>query len=147
MPRDARRDSRERERLESLVNRLSDSDLARPLSDGWTVSAVLAHLAFWDRRAVVLIERWQREGVTVSSTDAHEINDAMKEQWLALPPRVAAQLAIDAARAADAAVERVDDTVARDMEAKAAGVSAQRADHRAEHLDQIEAVLVDSVAS
>ena len=46
MARDAARDSRERERLESLIDRLSDAELAYPLSDGWTVSAVLAHLAW-----------------------------------------------------------------------------------------------------
>jgi hypothetical protein len=147
MPRDIARDTRERERLESLVNRLSDAELARPLSDGWTISAVLGHLAFWDRRAVVLIERWQREGVTPSSTDAHEINDAMKEQWLGLPERVAAHLAMDAARAADAAIESVDDALVRDMEAKRAGVSVQRAEHRAEHLDEIESALSNRLAS
>jgi hypothetical protein len=141
MPRDAARDTRERQRLESLVNRLSEAELAQPLSDGWTISAVLAHMAFWDRRALVLIERWRREGVTASTTDAHEINDAMKEQWLALAPRVAAQLAVDAAHAADAAVERLEDALVRDMEDKRAGVSTQRAEHRAEHLDQIEAAL------
>ena len=141
MPRDRARDDRERERLESLVNRLSDAELAQPLSDGWSVSAVLAHMAFWDRRAEVLIERWRRQGVTASTTDANEINDGMKEQWLALQPRVAAQIAVEAARAADAAMDAVDEAFIREMAEKRAGVSIQRAEHRAEHLDQIEAAL------
>ena len=96
---------------------------------------------------MVLIERWQREGVTVSSTNPHEVNDAMKEQWLALAPRVAAQLTVDAGRAADAAVKAVEDALIQDMEDKRAGVSAQRAEHRAEHLDQIERALADRAAS
>jgi hypothetical protein len=148
MPRDVAHDSRERERLESLVGRLTDAELARPLSDGWTIAAVLAHVAFWDRRAVVLMERWRHQGVTASTTDPHEINDAMKDQWLALPPRVAARLAVDAARLADAAVATADETLIRDMESMNAGVNVQRAEHRAEHLDQIERALAqrDAVA-
>jgi len=96
---------------------------------------------------VVLIEWWQREGVTVSSTNPHEVNDAMKEQWLALAPRVAAQLTVDAGRAADAAVKAVEDALIQDMQDKRVGVSAQRAEHRAEHLDQIEGALADRAAS
>jgi Mycothiol maleylpyruvate isomerase N-terminal domain len=41
----------ERARLEAVVGRLTDADLKRPLAAGWTVAAVLAHLAFWDQRA------------------------------------------------------------------------------------------------
>src|ERR671939_89289 len=56
-------DTRERQRLEALVRRLSDPELTRQMDDGWTVAAVLAHLALWDRRATVLVERWRRTGV------------------------------------------------------------------------------------
>lgn len=42
----------ERERLRSLVSRMSDADLRRPMPDGWTVAAVLAHVGFWDARAI-----------------------------------------------------------------------------------------------
>jgi DinB family protein len=141
MPRDAARDTSERERLEKLITRLSDHELRQDLGDGWTVAAILAHLAYYDRRAVVLIERWRQHGVSPSHNDPHEVNDAMKEQWLALEPRVAADLAVRAARDADAAISRLSEELARDMEAKQAGVSLQRAEHRAEHLDQIEASL------
>src|SRR3989442_2623295 len=52
----------QRERLRALVARLKDEDLRRPLPAGWTVAGVLAHLAFWDQRILVLIERWERSG-------------------------------------------------------------------------------------
>jgi len=39
----------ERQRLRTLVARVSDDDLTRPLPNGWTVAITLAHLAFWDR--------------------------------------------------------------------------------------------------
>src|SRR2546427_7413164 len=58
------RNNAERARLEALVARLTDADLRRPLAAGWTVAGVLAHLAFWDQRAFILLDRWQREGVT-----------------------------------------------------------------------------------
>ena len=45
--------SRQRDRLKALVGRLSDGDLRRPLGEGWTVSTALAHMAFWDRRALI----------------------------------------------------------------------------------------------
>src|SRR6266508_3144042 len=52
----------QRARLSALVDRLSDAELARPLAAGWTVGAVLAHVAFWDQRVLTLIERWEPEG-------------------------------------------------------------------------------------
>ena len=53
--------SAQRARLRALVDRLTDAELARPLDAGWTVAAVLAHVAFWDQRALTLIERWERD--------------------------------------------------------------------------------------
>ena len=35
-----------RERLRGLANRLTDQQLALPAGDGWTIAALLAHLAF-----------------------------------------------------------------------------------------------------
>lgn len=34
-------------RLEALALRLTDTDLTRSTSYGWTVASLLAHLAFW----------------------------------------------------------------------------------------------------
>jgi hypothetical protein len=47
---------RERHRLETLVDKLDDAALSRPMPAGWTVAGVLGHLAFWDQRIVALIE-------------------------------------------------------------------------------------------
>lgn len=49
--------SAERERLNALVARLSDEELRRPIGHGWTVSVALAHLAYWDRKAMALRPR------------------------------------------------------------------------------------------
>ena len=137
---DRSQDTRERQRLEALVQRLSDAELTRQIDDGWTVAAVLAHLAFWDRRAAVLVERWRRMGVERSEADADAINDAAKAQWLALPPRVAAEQAVEAARAIDAALDAAPDLVEHIVRS-GPPVNVSRAVHRREHLDQIERAL------
>ena len=134
------------ERLHALVDKLSDQDLSRSLDAGWTVAGVLAHLAFWDYRIVTLLDRWGPDGRGTPPPPQDEaatdwINDAGKQLCLALPPRVAARLAIDAAMAAD---QRVAGLSERQLDAnRAAGgpISVRRAEHRREHLDEIERAL------
>jgi hypothetical protein len=132
------------ERLRALVDKLSDQELARPMEAGWTVAAVLAHLAFWDYRIVTLLDRWKGSGTPPSSIDESHvdwINDAGKPLCLALPPRVAARTAVEAALAAD---ERVAALTEAQLEANAkAGspISVLRAEHRREHLDEIDHML------
>ena len=138
---DRSQDASERRRLEALVDRLSDSELGTPLADGWTVAGVLAHLAFWDQRAAFLLERWQRAGVGPSEADTDAINNAAKPQWLAMPPRNAAALAVAAARAADAAVDAASPELIDQIVSIGAPISLSRAEHRREHLDEIERAL------
>ena len=47
---DLRRNAEATNRLQALVARLEETDLARSLGGGWTVRFALAHLAFWDAR-------------------------------------------------------------------------------------------------
>ena len=49
-------------RLRALVDSLTDAELAQPMPAGWTVAGVLAHLAYWDQRIVVLMDRWGADG-------------------------------------------------------------------------------------
>ena len=105
------------ERLRRLVARLSDDDLRRELPDGWTIADVLAHLAFYDRRAAILLERFVDEGVFASPYDYETINAALPHLTRRIPPREIVAEVVEAAEAAD------------------------RADHRRSHLDDIEALL------
>jgi len=133
------------ERLRALVDKLSDRELAGPMDAGWTVAGVLAHLAFWDQRIVVLVDRWaDGRGTPPPAYDQAAvdwINDAGKPLCLALPPRVAARMAVDAAIAAD---ERVVGLSEAQLAAIAPGghpINPLRAEHRREHLDEIERTL------
>ncbi len=138
------RNNTERARLKVLISRAGDADLSRVMPAGWTVAGVLAHLAFWDQRIVALLDRWQRGGVPPSPEnegDVDWINDAAKPLMLALPSRRAAEVALAIAEAVDRKVEALgDDFVVRNA-AAGAPLNLARADHRAEHLDEIQQVL------
>jgi hypothetical protein len=127
--------------LRSLVTRLTDEQLARPLEAGWTVSAVLAHLAFWDQRALVLLDKWGKEGIGPSPMDTDVVNEAMRLLCLAIPPRAAAELAVDCARQIDQAIERLSPERAADIENTATTARLNRAQHRRTHLGEIEKAL------
>jgi uncharacterized damage-inducible protein DinB len=131
----------EREHLSSLANRLTDEELARPMDAGWTVSAVLAHMAFWDHRALVLIKKWEQEGIGPSPMDTDIVNEATRLLCLAIPPRTAAELAISCTQNIDQALERISPAMAAEMERIGKTVRLNRADHRRNHLGQIEKAL------
>src|SRR5215468_7641690 len=88
---------RELTRLKELLASLKEDQFGISLGGGWTVGAALGHLAFWDQRAIVLLERWEKEGVGASGADSDALNRAILPFWLALPGRTAADLALKAA--------------------------------------------------
>ena len=133
----------ERERLRALIARMSDDDLRRPLADGWTVAATLAHVAFWDQRGLALLERWERSGVGPSPlpADVDAVNDATRALCLAIPPRAAAELAVATAEAIDRKIEQLTPEAIAAIEAAGSPLNLDRWDHRREHLDEIERLL------
>jgi hypothetical protein len=140
-----------RSRLRALVARLTDADLARPMPAGWTVASVLAHVAFWDQRILVLLDRWEQTPSVVppagNLADVGWINDATKPLLLAMSPRRAAELTVAIAEAVDARVAALpDDLLARNA-AAGSPLLMTRAEHRGEHLDEIEHVLGSSTAA
>ena len=136
----------ERKRLASLVARLSDQDLARPMPGGWTVASVLGHVAFWDQRIIALIEEWRKAGVgtppkDVDGSQVDWINDATKPLLRAVPPRRAAELTVSIAESTDRMVaELPEDFLAANGKA-GSPVNVHRAEHRREHIDEIETAL------
>jgi len=130
------------ERLRALTDKLSDQQLAGSLPAGWTVAGVLAHLAFWDQRVVTLIDAWAggrgTAPVTYDGAAVDWINDAGKPLCLALPPRVAARIAVEAAVAADERVAALSEAQLAANAAAGHPISVLRAEHRREHLDEID---------
>jgi hypothetical protein len=135
----------QRERLSVTVERLTAGEYAREVMPGWTVGAMLAHVAFWDR---LVIERWTRaiaddETIPVSLSDVLTdlINGASLAQWLAMPGPLAGREAVAAADAVDQYVEGLEEARVAAAEGAGLGRLVDRSLHRAEHLDMIDAAL------
>jgi hypothetical protein len=138
------RNRRERERMRALVERLSDDDLRRPVNEHWTVAALFLHIAFWDARNRWLTDKVQ-SGVPFSPSDVEPddvtwINDSTRAFLHAIPPRDAARLALRLAEEADAGVASLPPERTWPADPTSL-VNPVRAEHRAEHLDEIEAAL------
>jgi hypothetical protein len=73
--------------------------------------------------------------------DGDWINDAAKALCLALPPRVAADLAVSVAEAVDRRVAAVSDAIIEANARAGSPLNWRRAEHRREHLDEIERAL------
>jgi hypothetical protein len=136
--------TRERERLRALVERLDETQLRIPVNEYWTVAAVFGHIAFWDGRMLALADKLDR-GEPFSSSDTEPedvdwINDASRPLIHAVPPLELARLALQIAEETDARMETlpVDRLWPRDPDSP---LYAVRASHRGEHLDDVEAAL------
>src|SRR6267143_3483721 len=134
----------ERERLRSLIARLSDKDLSRPMPAGWTVAGVLAHIGFWDARAIYWMDKWARGAAPTpyEPENTEAVNESAKPLCLALPPRDAAKLSLRLAEEADGKVKALSDAMLAKIRATGGPpFNLSRAIHRKEHLDQIDDVL------
>lgn len=132
---------RQRDRLRRLVDRMTDADLVRPLGHGWTVADTLVHLAFWDYRAAVMIERFRQHGPAPSPSDVEVLNDSVQAMARALPPRAAARMAVEAAERVDRELATMSDDLVDAVASVGHPFSLARHVHRLEHLDEIEAAL------
>jgi len=133
--------AKERERLRSLIGRLTDEELSLPLENGWTVAVALAHLAFWDQRSLVLMRKWKLGGVELSPIDIDVTNDSLLPLCLAIPPRAAANLAVSSAEAIDRELEEAPSELITTIEGLGEKLRLYRSNHRKQHVDQIEGLL------
>ena len=129
------------ERLRAFVSRLSDEDLGVELDAGWTVGALLAHLGFWDQRALALVRRWQAQGFGPSPLDADAINDAARPLFRELPATSVRSLVLEAAAATDQAVAALAPSLADQIREHASTFHLSRAVHRNLHLDELDRAL------
>jgi hypothetical protein len=135
--------TRERERLRGLVERLDEAALTTPVNEYWTVAGVLGHMAYWDVRFQVLAEKIER-GEPWAPGDAEPdgdwLNDSTRPLIHAIEPRAAAELALRTAEETDslAATLPLDRLWPDDPNSP---ISPARGEHRGEHLDEIEAAL------
>jgi len=135
--------TRERERLRALAEGLDDDALTAPVNEYWTVAGVLGHIAYWDIRVLVLAEKIAG-GEPWAPGDAEPegdwLNDTTRPLIHAIEPRKAAEFALQIAERCDALVAELplDRMWPGDPDSP---INAGRWEHRAEHLDEIEAAL------
>jgi hypothetical protein len=133
--------ARENAHLRQVSENLSDDDLRLPMEAGWTVSAVLAHLAFWDQRAITLIGKWKKDGVGPSPIDSDVVNETTRRLCLAIPPRRAVKLAVALADEVDQLIAGLGPEMVEAIQTRGTTVKLRRADHRQAHLGEIEKAL------
>jgi len=131
-----------RQRLIRLVKNISDTDLQLVIyEEGWTIAVALAHLAFWDERQRLMLNIWKEKGVSATPYIDDIVNDTMIPLLLAIPPRKAAELAVSAAEALDKEIVELTPEMQKAIEALDKLKALNRAVHRNQHLDEIEAFL------
>ena len=130
-----------RRRLETLTRELSDEQLRRMNKDGWTVSALLAHLACWDQRHLHLLRRWREGGVDDSPVDSTAVNESIKSLCRVIQPQAAVELCLASATAIDAELEMITPELMAEIEASPNHFRFNRSLHRNGHLNEIEALL------
>ena len=92
-------------RIRDLAARLNEAELQHPVGEHWTVAIVFAHLAFWDRRVLYVLDKTERDGKLFIPEIDIFVNDLSLPLWAAIPPRKAAQIAIETSETLDKRLE------------------------------------------
>jgi hypothetical protein len=136
--------ARELARMRAVVSRLSDQQLGAMVNEHWSVAGVLGHIAFWDGRALYFAGKLERgEPFTVSQNEPEDvdwINDSSRPLIHAISPRALADLAVSIAEQTDELVASLPDEMLAGLD-ETSPLNPVRADHRGEHLDEIEAAI------
>ena len=127
-------------RIRALAARLTDMEMQRPVGEHWTVAIALAHLAFWDRRVLYILDKTERDGKLLTSEVDVVVNDLSLPLWAAIPPREAARIAIESAEALDRRLEGFPPALLEAIYSQNKRWVV-RAWHRSEHLDEVDAAL------
>jgi len=125
-------------RIRALVARLTDEEMRQPVGEHWTVAIALAHLAFWDRRVMYVLDMTERDGKLFIPEIDIFVNDLSLPLWAAIPPREAARIAVETAETLDKRLEDFPPALLEEIYAYNKRWVV-RALHRGEHLDDVDA--------
>ena len=128
------------ERIRALAERLTDEEMQTKVGEHWTVGIVFAHLAWWDRRVMYVLDMTEKDSKLFIPEIDIFVNDLSLPLWAAIPPRAAAQIAIEAAEALDKRMEDYSPELLEEIH----NYNKRwviRALHRGEHLDEADAAL------
>src|SRR3990172_6223768 len=128
------------ERIRRLAARLSDGEMQTPVGEHWTVAIVFAHLAFWDRRVMYVLDMTEQDGKLFIPEIDIFVNDLSLPLWAAIPPRPASRIAIETAETLDRRLEAFPPALLEEIYTFNKRWVV-RALHRGEHLDEVEVAL------
>jgi hypothetical protein len=128
------------ERIRSMARRLTDEEMQHPVGEHWTVAIVFAHLAFWDRRVLYVLDSTERDGKLFIPEIDIFVNDLSLPLWAAIPPRPAARIAIQSAETLDKRLEAFPLALLEEIYTYNKRW-VDRSLHRGEHLDEADAAL------
>jgi len=128
------------ERIRLMARRLSDEEMQHPVGEDWTVAIVFAHLAFWDRRVMYVLDVTEQDGKLFIPEIDIFVNDISLPLWAAIPPRLAARIAIATAETLDKRLETTSPALLEEIYTYNKRW-VDRSLHRGEHLDEAEAAL------
>jgi len=130
--------------MRAVVSRLSDRQLGAMVNEYWSVAGVLGHIAFWDGRALHLAGKLERGELVRASENEPEdvdwINDSSRPLIHAISPRALAELAVSIAEETDRLLASLPDEILAGLD-ETSPLNPVRANHRGEHLDEIEAAI------
>jgi len=129
-----------RERMRTIAERCSDEEMLTKVGEHWTVAIVYAHIAWWDRRVMYVLDMTERNGELFIPEIDIFVNDLSLPLWAAVPAREAVRIAMENAKAVDKRLEEYPETYLEEifMYNKRWVI---RALHRNEHLDEAETAL------
>jgi len=131
------------ERIRALAARLTDEEMQTRVGEHWTVGIVFAHLAWWDRRVMYVLDMTEKDGKLFIPEIDIFVNDLSLPLWAAIPPRAAAQIAIETAETLDKRLEEYSPELLEEIY----NYNKRwviRALHRSQHLDEADAGLKSS---
>ncbi|MGZ9226501.1 MAG: DinB family protein [Anaerolineales bacterium] len=134
------------ERIRALAARLTDEEMQTKVGEHWTVGIVFAHLAWWDRRVMYVLDMTEKDGgLFIPEIDIF-VNDLSLPLWAAIPARAAARIAIETSETLDKRLEEYSPGMLEEIY----NYNKRwviRALHRGEHLDEADAALKTALQS
>jgi len=129
-----------RERMRAIADRCSDEEMLTKVGEHWTVAIVYAHIAWWDRRVMYVLDMTEKNGELFIPEIDIFVNDLSLPLWAAVPAREAVRIAMENAEAVDKRLEEYPESYLN----KIFTYNKRwviRALHRNEHLNEAETAL------
>jgi len=129
-----------RERMYALAERLTDEEMQTKVGEHWTVAIVFAHLAWWDRRVMYVLDMTEKDNKLFIPEIDIFVNDLSLPLWAAVPPREAVRIALETVETLDKRLEDYPPALLEEIHTYNKRWVI-RALHRGEHLDEADAAL------